>query len=129
MEHLRNKMRKIIKRLNNMNYPEWADRQLMIDLRNKIAKCYKNKDGSIFYVEPGFYKAFEALKNIYPDRIDDVLRKMDELTSSNKKVVYVSDPDDPLVIVEKAKYITIFDLTDSIGLLLEDKSRGSDYGD
>lgn len=112
-----------------MNYPEWADRQLMIDLRNKIAKCYKNKDGSIFYVEPGFYKAFEALKNIYPDRIDDVLRKMDELTSSNKKVVYVFDPDDPLVIVEKAKYITIFDLTDSIGLLLEDKSRGSDYGD
>ena len=129
MEHLRKKMRKIIKRLNNMNYPEWADRQLMIDLRNKIAKCYKNKDGSIFYVEPGFYKAFEALKNIYPDRIDDVLRKMDELTSSNKKVVYVSDPDDPLVIVEKAKYITIFDLTDSIVLLLEDKSRGSDYGD
>lgn len=129
MEHLRKKMRKIIKRLNNMNYPEWADRQLMIDLRNKIAKCYKNKDGSIFYVEPGFYKAFEALKNIYQDRIDDVLRKMDELTSSNKKVVYVSDPDDPLVIVEKAKYITIFDLTDSIGLLLEDKSRGSDYGD
>lgn len=129
MEHLRKKMRKIIKRLNNMNYPEWADRQLMIDLRNKIAKCYKNKDGSIFYVEPGFYKAFEALKNIYPDRIDDVLRKMDELTSSNKKVVYVSDPDDPLVIVEKAKYITIFDLTDFIGLLLEDKSRGSDYGD
>ncbi len=129
MEHLRKKMRKIIKRLNNMNYPEWADRQLMIDLRNKIAKCYKNKDGSIFYVEPGFYKAFEALKNIYPDRIDDVLRKMDELTSSNKEVVYVSDPDDPLVIVEKAKYITIFDLTDSIGLLLEDKSRGSDYGD
>lgn len=129
MEHLRKKMRKIIKRLNNMNYPEWADRQLMIDLRNKIAKCYKNKDGSIFYVEPGFYKAFEALKNIYPDRIDDVLRKMDELTSSNKKVVYVSDPDDPLVIVEKVKYITIFDLTDSIGLLLEDKSRGSDYGD
>lgn len=129
MEHLRKKMRKIIKRLNNMNYPEWADRQLMIDLRNKIAKCYKNKDGSIFYVEPGFYKAFEALKNIYPDRIDDVLRKMDELTSSNKKVVYVFDPDDPLVIVEKAKYITIFDLTDSIGLLLEDKSRGSDYGD
>lgn len=129
MEHLRKKMRKIIKRLNNMNYPEWADRQLMIDLRNKIAKCYKNKDGSIFYVEPGFYKAFEALKNIYPDRIDDVLRKMDELTSSNKKVVYVSDPDDPLVIVEKTKYITIFDLTDSIGLLLEDKSRGSDYGD
>lgn len=129
MEHLRKKMRKIIKRLNNMNYPEWADRQLMIDLRNKIAKCYKNKDGSIFYVEPGFYKAFEALKNIYPDRIDDVLRKMDELTSSNKEVVYVSDPDDPLVIVEKAKYITIFDLTDSIGSLLEDKSRGSDYGD
>lgn len=129
MEHLRKKMRKTIKRLNNMNYPEWADRQLMIDLRNKIAKCYKNKDGSIFYVEPGFYKAFEALKNIYSDRIDDVLRKMDELTSSNKKVVYVSDPDDPLVIVEKAKYITIFDLTDSIGLLLEDKSRGSDYGD
>lgn len=129
MEHLLKKLRKIIKRLNNMNYPEWADRQLMIDLRNKIAKCYKNKDGSIFYVEPGFYKAFEALKNIYPDRIDDVLRKMDELTSSNKKVVYVSDSDDPLVIVEKAKYITIFDLTDSIGLLLEDKSRGSDYGD
>ncbi len=129
MENLRKKMRKTIKRLNNMNYPEWADRQLMIDLRNKIAKCYKNKDGSIFYVEPGFYKAFEALKNIYPDRIDDVLKKMDELTSSNKKVVYVSDSDDPLVIVEKAKYITIFDLTDSIGLLLEDKSRGSDYGD
>lgn len=129
MEHLRKKIRKTIKRLNNMNYPEWADRQLMIDLRNKIAKCYKNKDGSIFYVEPGFYKAFEALKNIYPDRIDDVLKKMDELTSSNKKVVYVSDSDDPLVIVEKAKYITIFDLTDSIGLLLEDKSRGSDYGD
>ena len=48
-----------------MNYPEWADRQLMIDLRNKIAKCYKNKDGSIFYVEPGFYKAFEAHSLIF----------------------------------------------------------------
>lgn len=112
-----------------MNYPEWSDKILMVDLRNRIAKCYKNPDGSIFYVEPGFYRAFEALKNIYPSEIEKVLKKMDEMTSKNKKVVFVSNPEDPLVEVKDAVYLTIFDVTDELGLLLEDKSRGSDYGD
>lgn len=112
-----------------MNYPEWSSRKVLIDLRNRIAKCYENIDGSIFYVEPGFYKVFEALKTIYPDRVNDVLLKMDEMTKNNRKVVFVSDPENPLVVVEDAKYITLFDITDAIGLLLEDKSRGSDYGD
>lgn len=112
-----------------MLYPEWKDRTLMVDLKNRLAKCYKNKDGSIFYVEPGFYKLLQALRNVYPDRFDEVLKKMDELTSANELVVYVCDEENPLIDVEKAKYITIFDITDSLGLLLEDKSRGSDYGD
>lgn len=112
-----------------MNYPEWEKRKKLIDLRNRVAPCYENIDESVFYVEPGFYKLFEALKTIYPDREKDFLNKMDEFVKKNRKVVFVADPGNPLVIVEDAKYITAFDVTDAIGLLLEDKSRGADYGD
>lgn len=113
----------------NMGYIEWEKRKQLIDLRNKMAPCYENIDGSIFYVEPGFYKLYEALKTVYPDRKQAFLNKMDEFVKKNRKVVFVADIDNTLVEVDGATYLSAFDITDAIGLLLEDKSRGADYGD
>ena len=48
-------------------YPEWDDRKIMIDLRNRFCACYGNSDGAIFYIEPGFYTTLMNFKNLFPE--------------------------------------------------------------
>lgn len=112
-----------------MIYPEWADKVQMVDLKNRIAKCYKLDDDSVFYVEPGFYKALQALRNIYPSRYPEVIKAMEKMAQKNPVTVFAGDADAPLVDVPDAMVFSVVDVCDAVGILLEDKSRGSDYGD
>jgi len=115
--------------MNKAKYPEWADRKVLIDLRNRFAVCYENDDGSIFYIEPQFYTCLEAYKMLRPERYPEIIAKMDEQVRKNKKVVFVGQEDNPLVESECAIYLTAFDVANMAKVLVEDKSRGSDYGD
>ncbi len=111
------------------NYPEWSDRNILIDLRNRFATCYQNDDGSIFYIEPQFYTYLQGYKDLRPERYDDILKEMDKIVRKNRKVVFVGQEDNPIVVCEGAIYLTAIDVANRIQVLVEDKSRGSDYGD
>lgn len=104
-------------------YPEWANRELLIDLRNRFANCYRNPDGSIFYVEPQFYTYLQGYKRLRPERYDDILRRMDEIVAKNKKVVFVGQEDNPLVEAEGFIFLTAVDVADSIGCIVENKGN------
>ncbi len=111
------------------NYPEWQDRKVLIDLRNRFATCYENDDGSIFYIEPQFYTYLQGYKALRKERYQEILDQMDKIVRKNRKVVFVGQDDNPLVECDGAIYLSAMDVADSIQVLVEDKSRGSDYGD
>jgi len=110
-------------------YPEWSDRKILIDLRNRFATCYQNDDGSIFYIEPQFYTYLQGYKMQRPESYQALLDQMDKIVRKNKKVVFVGQEENPLVETEHAIYLTAMDVADSIGVLVERESRGADYGD
>lgn len=111
------------------HYPEWADRKILIDLRNRFATCYQNEDGSIFYIEPQFYTYLQGYRRYRPERYQDLLDEMDRVVHKNKKVVFVGQEDNPLVEADDAIFLTAMDIADKIGCLVERESRGADYGD
>ena len=91
-----------------------------------------SEDGSKFYIEPAFYTTLETFKVHYPDRINDILAEMDRAVKANKFVVFTADDENPLTFVPEnveAVYLEITDITNKLKIFLEDKSRGSDYGD
>ena len=110
-------------------YTEWEDRQMLIDLRNRFATCYRNSDGSIFYIEPQFYTYLQGYRMQRPEHYQDLLNKMDEIVHKNKKVVFVGQENNPLVECEGAIYLTAMDVADQAQVLIQPESRGSDYGD
>ncbi len=110
-------------------YPEWEDRKILIDVTNRYAACYQNEDGSVFYIEPQFYTYLQGYKMYAPSHYSDILKEMDRLVRKNRKVVFTGLEDHPYVQTEHAIYLTAMDVANGIQVLVEDKSRGSDYGD
>ena len=113
-----------------MRYPEFEHLDLMVDLRNRFAPCYRNPDGSMFYIEPGFYKAIQSIKAVYPDRYPETIRAIETLATRNKVTVFAADEDAVMVdLTGDFTVLTPSDIIDFLDLSIEDKSRGSDYGD
>jgi hypothetical protein len=52
-----------------------------------------------------------------------------ELVKRNKKVVFTGNFENPLTDVDNYIYLEVTDVTDTLQIYAEDKSRGSDYGD
>ena len=111
------------------HYEEWKDRKILIDMRNRFATCYQNDDGSIFYIEPQFYTYLQGYKMLRPESYDLLLKEMDRVTRLYKKVAFIGQEDNPLVEAEHCVYLTAMDIADKVNVFVEDKSRGSDYGD
>lgn len=113
-----------------MRYPEWSNLILMVDLRNRVAKCYKLYENCIFYIEPAFYQALQNLRTIYPEKYEEMIGTINALAAKNKITVFAGDSDNPLVITSnKAVILSIEDVANAMKLTIENKSRGSDYGD
>lgn len=113
-----------------MRYPEFDALTLMVDLRNPLAACYKTKAGKVFYIEPAFYQALQSLRAIYPDRYPEAIKAVEKIADKNEVTVFAGDWENSLVQLErKAVVLCLTDILDFLGILVEDKSRGSDYGD
>lgn len=112
-----------------MKYEEWSKYKQMIDLRFKEVKCYKNLEGNIFYIEPSFYSGLQMIKDLYPDRYQEFLDEIDSIVNKNKVSVFCIDMDEAIVDLKDAKYVSIEDIANSLKIIIDFKSRGSDYGD
>ncbi len=113
-----------------MEIVEFKDLKRIEDKNNPFSFCYELDDGSVFYVEPQFITQLENLKEMY-SIIDyaRVLEKMIELAKKNKKVIFTYDYEHPLTKQADFVHLELIDITDLLGIYIEDKSRGSDYGD
>lgn len=114
------------------NYVEWSDRKRLVDLKNKFSTLYKNEDGTMFYIEPVFYDGLQYYKQMRPDAFQKILDEMDRRVKQHKLVVFVGDEDDPITIIDdgvKCVYLCIHDITEYLGIFVQEKNAKTDYTD
>ena len=76
-----------------------------------------------------FYTQLNRLEEIYPDKYNQIIDKMESIVHKNKKVIFTHDFESPYVNYDDFIYVEIEDITNHLHIYVEDKSRGSDYGD
>ena len=112
-----------------MKIKEFEHLKEVVDLENPFIPHYVLDDESDFYIEPMFYSQLLGFKERHEDKYDLIVASLLERVKKNKKVIFVSDFENNTF--EKDGYIIleITDITDPLQIFVEDKSRGSDYGD
>ncbi len=113
-----------------MIYEEFKDYKQVKDRNNPFCNCYVLDSGETFYVEPVFYTMLRGFKDRHEDsEYQRIINRMIEVVKKNKKVVFVGNFENPQTEVEGFIFLEITDITDPLQIFVEDKSRGSDYGD
>jgi hypothetical protein len=112
-------------------YEEFKDLKIIEDKNNPYCTLYELEDGSRFYIEPAFYTQMEGFKQHRKESYHLIPIKMLEVVRKNKKVIFTAEFECPQTDPQDDEYIylEIFDITDPLKIYVEDKSRGSDYGD
>ncbi len=108
---------------------EFRNLKNITDIDNPFIPHYELEDGSDFYIEPIFYTQLQGFKERHKDKYDLIISSMLERVRRNKRVIFIGDYETNTF--EKDGYIIleITDITDPLQIFVEDKSRGSDYGD
>lgn len=112
-----------------MLYPEFVQYKSYVDPANSLVNAYKTASGHLFYVEPGFYYALQGFKEKRRDDFPKILDAINEIIEENPKVVFTGNFETPFIDKPGFVYREITDITDPLDIFVEDKSRGSDYGD
>lgn len=99
------------------------------DDNNPFSPLYEFDSGERFYVEPVFYTMLQGFKDHHPDKYPMIVEEILKVAKENKKVVFTGNYECPLTNVEGYIFLEITDITDPLHIFVEDKSRGSDYGD
>ncbi|MCR5491679.1 MAG: hypothetical protein K6F32_06095 [Bacilli bacterium] len=112
-----------------MHYDEFDKYESLIDSENKLVHFYQDELGNRFYVEPGFYSGLMGFKEKRAERFDEIMASIDATIKKEHKVIFTADFENPWITREGFIYREILDITDPLQIFVEDKSRGSDYGD
>ena len=112
-----------------MEYELFSKIKRIEDKKNKFCGHYVLDDGSEFIIEPNYYTQLLGMKEHHGDKIDLILEAMFECVRKNKKIIFTADYEFPACYEEGFVYREIEDITDPLLIFVEDKSRGSDYGD
>ena len=112
-----------------MNYIEFSHLQIIEDKKNPFSTLYQYPTGERFYIEAPFYTQLEGLKSLQKERFNEILLEMEIIVKENKFVVFTMDFENPATKADGYIYQEITDITDRLNIFVEDKSRGSDYGD
>ena len=111
------------------DYEEWKHLKKSSDPNNPFCAVYSYPDGETFYIEPVFYTQLKGFKDYQPTEYERIINEVIELAKKNHRVVFTGNFDCPLTQVDDYIYLEITDVTDPLHIFVEDKSRGSDYGD
>ena len=113
-----------------MTYPEFSHLKEEADSLNPFCKKYIYPNGEIFYIEPVFYTQLQGFKEHHEKEYPRILKEMERVVLKNKKVVFVGTFEYPQTEVDEDYiFYEITDITNPLKIFVEDKSRGSDYGD
>ena len=111
------------------DYIEWQNLRKEVDPKNAFCALDFYETGESFYIEPVFYTQLMGFKDHHPDKYHLIINKMEELVKKNKKIVFTGNFENPLTEIDNYIFLEITDVTNSLQIFVEDKSRGSDYGD
>lgn len=100
-----------------------------VDLNNPLSDFYKLEDGETFYIEPPFHTQLMGFKELRTKEYPQIIEEMLRVVRKNKKVVFTGNYEEPQTEADGYIYLEITDITDPLLIFVEDKSRGSDYGD
>lgn len=114
-----------------MSYEEFNHLKQEKDPHNPFCRLYVLETGERFYIEPVFYTHLMGFKDLQEKEYPRIIERMFEVVKKNKKVIFTGNYEFPQTLVDDEEYIIleINDITDPLGIFVEDKSRGSDYGD
>lgn len=112
-----------------MRYEEWKNLKTYKDPKNPFSAFFEYEDGASFYVEPAFYTQLLGLQARLPKEYPLVIQEMEKIVRKNKKVIFTAEFESPLTKAEGYLILEITDVTDRLRVYVQDKNRGSDYGD
>jgi len=112
-----------------MYIEEFKDFKQVIDPEYPFIPHYVIDEETDFYIEPIFYTQLQGFKERHEDKYHLIIEAIIDRVKRNKKVIFIGDFETN--VFEKEGYIIleITDITDPLQIFVEDKSRGSDYGD
>jgi len=112
-----------------MKYEEWSNLKEKEDKENPFCTLYEYQNGDYFYIEPIFYTKLQMMFIHHPNKKQTILDKMEEVVKKNHKVIFTGNFENPQTLNDECIILEIEDITDPLNIFVEDKSRGSDYGD
>lgn len=112
-----------------MEYKEFEGLKSKQSQKYPMEKEYFLDENHSFYVEPIFYTQLEGLKNLFPNAFPKIIDEMLILVKKNLHIIFTGDYETPYIKLDDYCYLEITDVTDRLKIFVEDKSRGSDYGD
>lgn len=113
-----------------MKYEEFEQYKIIEDKANPFCTLYELDSGERFYIEPVFYTHLRGFKDLREKEFPRIIKRMIEVVKKNKKVIFTGNYEAPQTeTTDDFIILEINDITDPLQIFVEDKSRGSDYGD
>ena len=112
-----------------MSYEEFKEFKSVKDEENPFSHHFVIDENTDFYLEPVVFTQLHGFQERHPDKYDLIIKSMIERVKSLKKVIFVGDFENYFTEKEGYIYLELSDITDPLKIFVEDKSRGSDYGD
>ena len=113
-----------------MIYEEFECYKKGEDKANPFSALYYLDTGECFYIEPVFYTHLRGFKELRAEEFPRIIERMIEVVKKNKKVIFTGNFECPQTLTtDDFIILEINDITDPLEIYVEDKSRGSDYGD
>ena len=112
-----------------MKYEFFKDYKVEINKEHPFLVHVVVDNESDFYFEPMVYTQLEGFKERHKDKFSLIIEEMIKRVKKNKHVVFVGDFESYYEEIDGYIYLEITDITNSLKIFVEDKSRGSDYGD
>ena len=112
-----------------MNFEEFKEYKCLKDQLHPFSPHYIVNDEDDFYIEPVCFTQLQGFKERHPDKYDLIIETLKKRVLELKKVVFVGDFENYFTEIDGYVYMEITDITNSLKIFVEDKSRGSDYGD
>ena len=112
-----------------MEYNEWKHLKKNPDSHSSLCPGYIIDKDSRFIMEPEFYTQLENIKPLYPNRFNEIINAINNCVKKNKRVYFTTEIEAPFIFLNNYIYLEITDILNPLHIFVEDKSRGSDYGD
>ena len=112
-----------------MRYEEFKEFKLVKDEDNPFTPHFIIDENNDFYMEPIVFTQLHGFKERHPDKYQTIVDALINRVKQNKHVVFVGDFESYMIELDGYIYLEITDITDPLKIFVEDKSRGSDYGD